>query len=125
MKNSKHSLLTQVFTAILVCMLGTGQLLSQEVKVSGRIFEKGTNEALPGVNITIEGTFEGTVSDVDGSFNLATNTNPPFKLNFTFVGYGKEVLNIESSSSGLTIEMEPRAILGQEVVISASRVMPN
>lgn len=98
---------------------------SQDIQVSGRVMESGTDEPLTGVNITIRGTFFGTVSDVEGNFLLKTNIPPPFVVGFSFVGYAKQEIEITNALSDLLIEMEPRAILGQEVVISASRVEEN
>ena len=125
MKKKMHPVFSLLFAGLIVFLFNNSLSWSQEVKISGRVMESGTDEPLTGVNITIEGTMEGTVSDVDGRFELLTRTKPPLQMNFTFIGYGKEVIIIESSTTGLLIEMEPRAILGQEVVISASRVEEN
>ena len=96
-------------------------MYAQQIHVKGQVFEKGSQEPLPGVNITIKGTFLGTVSDKDGNFSLKSDS-PPFVLEFSFIGYAKTSIDIHSDTSINRIEMESRAILGQEVVISASRV---
>jgi outer membrane receptor protein involved in Fe transport len=98
---------------------------AQQVTVGGRVAEAGTEEPLTGVNISIEGTLSGTVSDLNGAFLLETDTPLPFKLVFSFIGYGREEAIITSPASEILVEMHPRAILGQEVVISASRVEEN
>ncbi len=95
---------------------------SQDIRVSGKVMESGADEPLTGVNISIRGSLIGTVSDVEGNFVLKTDTPPPFVLQFSFMGYAKEEIEIIGSVSDLLIEMKTRAILGQEVVISASRV---
>ncbi|HSG67073.1 MAG TPA: TonB-dependent receptor, partial [Bacteroidales bacterium] len=61
----------------------------------------------------------------NGNFSIKTDVSPPFVLTFTFIGFGKEELEITSSIKNVLITMFPRAILGQEVVISASRVEEN
>jgi len=99
--------------------------LSQHISVDGTVRESDSGEALTGVNISILGTTEGCVSDVNGRFIIKTSLPPPFTLTFSFVGYAKVDLQISRSVSSLLVEMEPRAILGQEVVISASRVEEN
>ena len=95
---------------------------SQDIRVSGKVMESGADEPLTGVNISIRGSLIGTVSDVEGNFVLKTDTPPPFVLQFSFMGYAKEEIEIIGSVSDLLLEMKTRAILGQEVVISASRV---
>ena len=87
--------------------------------------EADSEEPLTGVNITIQGTFQGTVSDVEGRFSISTDMAPPFTLVFSFVGYDKEHLEVVESLHDQLITLKPRAILGQEVVISASRVEEN
>ena len=96
-----------------------------QVIVKGKVKEAGADEPLTGVNISIHNTTEGAVSDVDGNFELKTNTPPPFILVFSFIGFDKQEVEVSGSMSGLLVEMVERPILGQEVVISASRVEEN
>jgi outer membrane receptor protein involved in Fe transport len=98
---------------------------AQQVQVSGRVFESDSREPLTGVNITVKGSLYGTVSDVDGKFLLKADTVPPFVIEFSFIGYAKHTIKITGNIDNIMVEMEPMAILGQEVVISASRVEEN
>lgn len=98
---------------------------SQYTQIKGNITEAESHEPLTGVNITIKGTLSGTVSDIDGNFVIKTDTPPPFMLEFSFVGFATNLVEINGDTDDLQVEMEPRAILGQEVVISASRVEEN
>ena len=43
----------------------------QQARISGTITDAATGEALVGVNISVEGTSVGTISDAKGSFSLA------------------------------------------------------
>ncbi len=98
---------------------------AQSISISGTVSESGTGEPLTGVNISVKGTTTGTVSDVKGNFTLNTDHPTPFVLQFSFMGYGREEVEISGPMSKLRVVMEARAILGQEVVISASRVEEN
>jgi len=95
-------------------------VLGQGISVQGKVMEAGANEPLPGVNISIRNTTEGTVSDAEGNFFLKTNIAPPFVLVYSFIGFDRQEVEINESQSDLLIELVERAILGQEVVISAS-----
>lgn len=56
-------------------------------KITGKIVDQITNEALPGVNIIVEETTLGTSSDLNGEFTI---TNIPFgtyKVKASFIGY--------------------------------------
>ncbi len=55
-------------------------------RVSGRVTDQKM-ESLPGVNIFVEGTYDGCTSGSDGSFSFETTTQPDFTLKATCVGY--------------------------------------
>jgi hypothetical protein len=62
--------------------------------VRGRV--TGTDgEALPGVNVIIQGTTVGTVSDADGYYSLPL-TSDARSLVFSFIGFSTEEVNIQS-----------------------------
>ena len=61
----------------------------QETKITGKVVAANTGESLPGVNIILKGTEIGTVTDMDGNFEL----NVPSEggvLVFSFVGFLSE-----------------------------------
>lgn len=91
--------------------------------VSGTVKDGSTNESLAGVNIIVKGFVVGTISDQNGNFQLSLNQSPPFTLSFSFIGFASQELQItEANTTGLEIIMEEQSLLGQEVVVSASRV---
>ncbi len=75
--------------------------LSQQLKVRGRITDSSSGELLPGVNIAIKGTTIGTISDLNGAYELAI-PDPNGIIVFTFIGYqsqemevaGREVIDV-------------------------------
>jgi iron complex outermembrane recepter protein len=102
-------------------ILLTALTSSAQTKISGSVKdEKG--EGLAGVNLIIKGLVVGTVSDVNGKFNLAVNNKPPMTLVISFVGYTTQEIQITDATASLDIKMEEQTLLGQEVVISASRI---
>lgn len=106
---------------ILLAMLIVGAAFAQ-TKISGTIQdEKG--EGLAGVNIIVKGRVIGTVTDLNGNFSLNVNDNPPLTLVISFVGYSTQELQVtNANTTGLAIKMEEATLLGQEVVVSASRI---
>lgn len=94
-----------------------------QTNVSGSVKDGANSEALAGVNIVVKGRVIGTVTDIDGKFNLKINEPPPITLIVSFVGYRSfEVAVTDASTTGLDIKLEEQTILGQEIVVSASRV---
>ena len=60
-------------------------------KVSGRVVDEN-NEPLIGVNIKVEGTAEGAITDMDGKFSVMTS--PGSTLSFTYVGYTPQTVKV-------------------------------
>src|SRR5690606_40081015 len=54
--------------------------------IQGVVIEKSTNEAIPGASVQIQGTNQGTVTDIDGQFSLNVSTENPV-LVVSFIGY--------------------------------------
>jgi outer membrane receptor protein involved in Fe transport len=94
-----------------------------DTQISGSVIDAETGEPLAGVNISVKGKVTGTSSDGNGNFSLSVRQDPPLTLVFTFIGYSSQEVEItESSVTDLTVEMSQAAIVGDEVVVSASRV---
>jgi outer membrane receptor protein involved in Fe transport len=79
---------------------------------------------IAGVNILIKGAITGTTTDIDGRFSFSPRQEIPFGLIFSMVGFeNQEILISESTVTDLKIILQEQAmILGQEIVVSASRI---
>ncbi|MDH5599262.1 MAG: TonB-dependent receptor, partial [Cyclobacteriaceae bacterium] len=65
----------------------------------------------------------GTITEFDGSFSLQVQTPPPLTLVISYVGFTTQEVEIsESTVENLEIKLEEQFLLGQEVVISASKI---
>ncbi len=94
-----------------------------QTSISGKVTDSGTSEPLAGVSIVVKGKVIGTITDADGKFDLKVNQAPPLSLVISFVGYtSKEIEITNANTTGLAVQMEEQTILGQEIVVSASRV---
>ena len=71
-------------------------------KISGRIFDKTTNEPLIGVNI-LYGKAKGVLTDINGDFSVNL-PNGAYTLQVIYIGYTPINLPIEVKGSDLTIE---------------------
>ena len=101
-----------VFFSICSCVYA-----QEETSVSGRILEKGTNNALPFVSIGFKGTKTGTTSDFEGNFSLKT-TSPSDTLIFSYVGYKVEKRKIKAGQKQhILIEMQGQSNDLREFVV--------
>lgn len=112
----------KAFLPVFLVLVGGATALAQST-VSGTVKDGGNSESLAGVNIIVKGRVAGTISDTNGQFNLKVSQSPPFTLSFSFIGFKTQEIEIkDENTTGLDIVMEEQLLLGQEVVVSASRV---
>ena len=104
------------FAALLISGIGQGEALAQEtIKVSGTVTEAESGEALPGVNIAILGTTRGTISNVDGYYELNV-TSLQDTLQFSFLGFQAQLIPINGRTQ-IDVQLQPEVISGSEVVV--------
>jgi len=93
------------------------------IQVSGTVVDAESGSPLAGVNIRVKDKLIGTSTDANGKFSLDINEDPPIILVFSIVGFRTQEVEINQSSvTGLNVEMEKTSIIGEEIVVSASRV---
>lgn len=124
--NNMKKAFTRSLGSLALLLLSFQFSLAQSTTISGKVMDISSQEPLIGVNILVQGKVTGTVTDTRGNFNLQVDEAPPIVLVVSIVGYqGKEVEVTAANASNLTISLEEQTILGQEVVISASRIEEN
>lgn len=107
---------------LLLCVVGA-QAQSQSV-LKGTVTDKTSGEPMPGVSVSVKGAAAGAVTNASGAFSITTSRSLPLTLVFSSVGYKTEEL-VVSSTGDINISLTSTEILGQEVVVSASRVSQN
>ncbi len=100
----------------------------QTGKISGKVVDAETGEAIIGANIVIEGTFLGAAADFDGYYFI--NNIPPgeYRIIASAVGYQKLVIQKVvvkiDLTTALNIKLSSQSInIDKEVVITAERPM--
>ena len=76
--------------------------LAQDFAVRGQVTAAEGNASLPGVNVSIKGTTRGTITDIDGNYQLSVPSGSD-TLIFSFIGYvpleapveGQSLVNVE------------------------------
>ncbi|HEY0741435.1 MAG TPA: TonB-dependent receptor [Chryseosolibacter sp.] len=112
--------------AVLLCSILSIAELYAQTTISGKVTDSGTSETLAGVSIVVKGQVIGTISDTDGEFSLKVSAPPPLTLLFSFVGYRTTEVEITNqNTTGLAVTLEEQTMLGQEIVVSASRFEEN
>ena len=111
----KKQLPKLIFFAFALCLS-----FSTFAQISGKVTD-ADGQGLGGTNIKVKGTNIGAVALPDGKYKLNTTVKLPFTLVYSFVGY-KTQEKIVSTAGEINVTMADQSILGEEVVVSASRV---
>jgi hypothetical protein len=61
----------------------------QQVRITGTVTDSETGEPLPGVNIIVDGTTVGVVTDIDGLYSIEV-PSADRDTGFSFVGYSSQ-----------------------------------
>lgn len=104
----------------------TNPTKKMDTQISGIVVDAENGTPLAGVNIQVKGKVVGTSAGTDGTFSLSVSQDPPLTLVFSMIGFiTQEVEITENMVTDLRVEMSESLILGDEVVVSASRVEQN
>jgi outer membrane receptor protein involved in Fe transport len=111
------------FLSSLLLFLLFSFAIQAQTSVSGSVNEEATGEPLIGVNIVVKDQVIGTITDVEGNFNLNVRQLPPFIIQVSMVGFVTQEIEItDTNITGLEVTLAENVLLGQEIVVSASRV---
>lgn len=99
---------------LLICIFQSA--MGQQYEISGQITDRSTKEVLPFVNIVINNSDHGGISDINGRFSLNSNEKIQF-LRISYVGYYGDTVFLTSDQAYVNIKMERKAVQLGEVVI--------
>jgi TonB-linked SusC/RagA family outer membrane protein len=86
------------FLLLLFASALTASVWAQERVVSGRVTSQDDGSAMPGVNVVLKGTTNGTVTDADGNYKLSVPTSGG-TLVFSFIGFASQEVEIGQRST--------------------------
>ena len=112
------NILNKYYLAFMAVIL-FGSVYSQ-TQISGSVMDAGSMEAIPGVNVIIDGTNIGTVTDFDGNFVINTSQDAPLTLVVSYVGYSAERVSVTSANQNINVMLSAGQNL-EEIIVSASR----
>ncbi len=92
-----------------------------QTTVRGQLVDSETGEPLVGATVMVEGTSQGTVTDIDGYFKQGVASNAT--LLFKYVGYKDQKKKITQKGASVDlgiVKMEPDAVMLADVTITSS-----
>lgn len=83
--------------------------------LNGTVSEKSSGLPLPGVNVTVEGTQNGSATDFDGKFKLS-NLKKGDKIVFSYIGF-KDYFIVYDAQTNIVVSLEEDSSELDEVVV--------
>ena len=93
---------------------------SQNKSISGTILDSA-GEPIIGANVSVDGTVNGTISDVDGKFSLSSVPDNS-KLKVSYIGFITQILPVSGKTDFKIILKEDAQSLDEVVVVGYGSV---
>ena len=90
---------------LVLAFIGINTKMNAQTVITGKVLDGDTGGPLPGATVVIDGTTNGTLTKLDGTFKLEV-TPGDIAVSFTYVGYMKDLVKI-SIAKGETKYIEP------------------
>lgn len=108
---------------LLVAALSVGSAAAQSGKIAGRVVDAATGEPLPGVNVVIDGTLQGTATNLDGEFIIIGVRPGAYDVLASFIGFSVERkqgvrVNLDLTTT-VDFSLQEEIIQGEEIVVTA------
>jgi TonB-linked SusC/RagA family outer membrane protein len=102
------------FVLLFLWLACSHAVLAQERVVSGTVKDENGN-GMPGVNVLVVGTSNGTVTDATGKYSITAGTGS--RLLFSFIGYTSQEVSVGSSTT-LDVNMKVDITELSEIVVT-------
>ncbi len=100
---------------VCVYLILTGAALNaQQIKVTGTVTDAGDGSTLPGVSVQVKGTHHGTVTNLDGTYEL--NVAPDAVLVYRFIGMTTREIPVDGRNI-IDVALATAATALSEVVV--------
>ncbi|MCF8463551.1 MAG: TonB-dependent receptor [Flavobacteriales bacterium] len=98
----------------------------QAQSILGNVYSASDSLAIPGVNITVSGTFSGTYTDSEGKFEIRYGKPDSVKINLSFIGFiEQEVAVFAGQNEAIQVYLTPTSYEKDAVVVSSTRANRN
>lgn len=114
----------QLLSVLTITIITTITAFGQSGKIAGKVVDGSTGEALPFVNVMIEGTTQGAATDLDGNYFIINLSPGTYSVKASAIGYNSITVQGVKVASGFTatqdFSLQSTALqLKEEVVVVA------
>lgn len=107
--------------ALLLLVLLTGAVHAQ-LRIRGVVTDATTSETLIGANVVLKGTTTGTVTDIDGKFELVVEAALPCTLTVSFIGYTPQDVVVRTLDQPVRVKLGTDQVMLKETEVIGTRI---
>ncbi len=104
-----------VISVLMLFVVFSGSLYAQERTITGKVTNAADGSGLLGVNITVVGTSQGAITDIDGNYSIKVPDDNA-SLKFSFIGYTTQTIAIGSQTT-INVVLAASDVHLEEVVV--------
>ncbi|MDN3669192.1 TonB-dependent receptor [Echinicola jeungdonensis] len=98
-----------------LCLFLGFQLHAQERTVTGKVTDQSSGEGIPGVNIQVQGSSTGTVTDINGTYSIPVQEEAV--LVYSFIGYQVQKIPVNNQSN-INVALQENMMSLESVVVT-------
>ncbi|WP_010664587.1 SusC/RagA family TonB-linked outer membrane protein [Marinilabilia salmonicolor] len=114
-KSGGRKILTGIAIALGATFLSASVALAQDAQTVNGTVTDSQNLPLPGVNVVIKGTLQGTITDVDGNYELQASSEDV--LQFSFIGFTTQEVPVGNQTTINVSLVEQASDLDEVIVV--------
>ncbi len=107
-------------TLLLLFVSLTSLALAQTQRLTGKVTSLAEPDGLPGVNVTVKGTSQGTITSIGGEFSLDAEVGSI--IEFSFIGYTSQQITFTGQTNETVVLVEKPTELGEVIVVGYSSI---
>lgn len=105
----------RVTLLIALLLTSISYIYAQQLTITGTVIDKSLGDPVIGASVLVEGTTNGTVTDIDGKFSI--NASKGNVLNISYIGYQTQTIKLDGNQTVLTIQLGEDTQALDEVVV--------
>lgn len=105
----------RVTLLIALLMASISYIYAQQLTITGTVTDKGLGDPVIGATILVQGTTNGTVTDMDGKFSLDVSKGDI--LHISYIGYQPQTIKVDGVQKVYTIQLGEDTQALDEVVV--------
>ena len=96
--------------------------LTAQTVISGRIVDGSNGEPLSFASVLVKGTTVGTVTDLDGNFEISIGQALPLIIQVSYTGYASKDIQVSSTDAPINVELSEDALTIETVEVKGRRI---